>query len=50
MSKIYYVGDWAVMLGPVFAETSFNYAFKGTEIFNYGTLQIMYKLVRGLQK
>jgi uncharacterized membrane protein len=24
------------MLGPVFAETPFNYAFKGTEIFNYG--------------
>lgn len=36
MAKIYYVGDWAVMLGPVFAETPFNYAFKGTEIFNYG--------------
>lgn len=36
MSKIYYVGDWAVMLGPVFAETPFNYAWKGTEIFNYG--------------
>jgi len=36
MAKIYYVGDWAVMLGPVFAETSFNYAYKGTEIFNYG--------------
>ena len=37
MAKIYYVGDWAVMLGPVFAETPFNYAAKGTEIFNYGT-------------
>ncbi len=36
MAKIYYVGDWAVMLGPVFAETPFNYAHKGTEIFNYG--------------
>lgn len=24
------------MLGPVFAETPFNYAHKGTEIFNYG--------------
>ena len=36
MAKIYYVGDWAVMLGPVFAETPFNYAAKGTEIFNYG--------------
>ena len=36
MAKIYYIGDWAVMLGPVFAETPFNYAYKGTEIFNYG--------------
>ena len=36
MAKIYYVGDWAVMLGPIFAETPFNYAFKGTDIFNYG--------------
>jgi uncharacterized membrane protein len=36
MSKVYYVGDWAVMLGPCFAETPFNYAMKGTEIFNYG--------------
>ena len=36
MAEIYYVGDWAVMLGPVFAETPFNYAYKGTEIFNYG--------------
>lgn len=37
MSKIYYVGDWAVMIGPIFAETPFNYAVKGTDIFNYGT-------------
>lgn len=37
MARIYYVGDWAVMLGPVFAETPFNYTHKGTEIFNYGT-------------
>lgn len=37
MARIYYVGDWAVMLGPCFAETPFNYAMKGTEIFNYGT-------------
>jgi len=36
MARIYYVGDWAVMLGPVFAETPFNYAVKGTDIFNYG--------------
>ncbi len=37
MAKIYYVGDWAVMCGPVFAETPFNYAYKGLELFNYGT-------------
>src|SRR4030042_2905393 len=36
MAKIYYVGDWAVMTGPVFAETPFNYEFKGLDIFNYG--------------
>ena len=36
MAKVYYVGDWAVMLGPVFAETPFNYAFKGTNVYNYG--------------
>jgi len=36
MAMIYYVGDWAIMLWPVFAETPFNYAHKGTEIFNYG--------------
>ena len=27
MAKVYYVGDWAAMLGPVFAEAPFNYAF-----------------------
>jgi uncharacterized membrane protein len=36
MAKIYYAGDWAVMLGPIFAETPFNYAFKGTDLYNYG--------------
>lgn len=36
MARIYYVGDWAVMLGPVFAETPFNHACKGVELFNYG--------------
>ena len=30
MAKIYYVGDWAVTIGPIFAETPFNYAVKGT--------------------
>jgi uncharacterized membrane protein len=36
MAKIYYVGDWAIMLGPVFAETPFNYSYKGLETYNYG--------------
>jgi uncharacterized membrane protein len=36
MAKIYYIGDWAVMCGPVFAETPFNYAYKGLELYNYG--------------
>ena len=35
MADVYYVGDWAIMLGPVFAETPFNYAHKGTQIHNY---------------
>jgi uncharacterized membrane protein len=37
MAKVYYIGDWAVMCGPVFAETPFNYEFKGLEVYNYGT-------------
>ena len=36
MAKVYYIGDWAVMCGPVFAETPFNYAYKGLEMYNYG--------------
>lgn len=32
MAKIHHIGDWAVMLGPCFAETPFNYAMKGTDI------------------
>ncbi len=36
MAKVYYVGDWAVMTGPVFAETPFNYSHKGLEVYNYG--------------
>ncbi len=36
MAKIYYVGDWAVLTGPVFAETPFYYSHKGLDIFNYG--------------
>jgi uncharacterized membrane protein len=36
VAKIYYVGDWAVMTGPVFAETPFYHSPKGLDIFNYG--------------
>ncbi len=36
MAKIYYVGDWAVMTGPVYAESPFNFEYKGLELFNYG--------------
>jgi uncharacterized membrane protein len=36
MARIYYVGDWAVMTGPVFAETPFYHSPKGLDIFNYG--------------
>jgi uncharacterized membrane protein len=36
MSKVYYIGDWAVQLGPTYAETPFNYANKGTVVINYG--------------
>jgi uncharacterized membrane protein len=35
MASVYYVGDRAIQLGPVFAETPFNYAHKGTRIFEY---------------
>ena len=36
MARVYYVGDWAVLMGPVFAETPFHYSHKGLDIFNYG--------------
>jgi len=36
MANVYYVGDWAVMTGPVYAETPFNYAHKGLEMHNFG--------------
>ena len=36
MAKIYYIGDWAVQIGPVYAETSFNHAAKGLDLINYG--------------
>jgi hypothetical protein len=34
MARVYYVGDWAVLTGPVFAETPFHYSHKGLDIFN----------------
>jgi uncharacterized membrane protein len=36
MSRIYYIGDWAVQMGPIYAETPFNYAWKGLDMINYG--------------
>ncbi len=36
MAKVYYVGDWAIMTGPVFIETPFYQSSKGADIFNYG--------------
>jgi len=36
MSKVYYVGDWAVGCGPLFAETPFNYTWKGLDVYYYG--------------
>lgn len=35
MAKVYYIGDWAVQLGPVYAETSFNHAPKGLDFINF---------------
>ncbi|MEN8113175.1 MAG: glutamine amidotransferase [Actinomycetota bacterium] len=35
MAKVFYIGDWAVSLGPVFAETPFNYSFKGLQTYRY---------------
>ena len=36
MAKVFYIGDWAVQIGPVYAETSFNHAAKGLDFINYG--------------
>lgn len=36
MANVYYIGDWAVQIGPVYAETSFNHAPKGLDFINYG--------------
>lgn len=36
MASVYYIGDWAVQLGPIYAETSFNHAPKGLDFINYG--------------
>jgi uncharacterized membrane protein len=37
MAKIYYIGDWAIQLGPTYVESAFHHAVKGAEVFNYGT-------------
>jgi uncharacterized membrane protein len=36
MKRVYYIGDWAVQIGPIYAETSFNHAAKGLDFINYG--------------
>ncbi|HSD27924.1 MAG TPA: glutamine amidotransferase [Vicinamibacteria bacterium] len=36
MARVYYVGDWAVLTGPVFAETPFYHSHKGLDVYNYG--------------
>lgn len=36
MKRVYYIGDWAVQIGPIYAETSFNHAPKGLDFINYG--------------
>lgn len=36
MAKVYYIGDWAVQIGPVYAETPFNHTPKGLDFINYG--------------
>lgn len=36
MHSVYYIGDWAVQLGPVYAETSFSHVPKGLDLINYG--------------
>jgi uncharacterized membrane protein len=35
MAKVFYIGDWAISLGPIFAETPFNYAYKGLQTYRY---------------
>jgi uncharacterized membrane protein len=35
MAKVFYIGDWAVSLGPIFAETPFNYSYKGLQTYRY---------------
>lgn len=36
MKRVYYIGDWAVQIGPIYAETSFNHSPKGLDFINYG--------------
>jgi len=32
MAKIYYLGDWAVELSPIYAESPFNYDVRDVEV------------------
>ncbi|QDU46009.1 hypothetical protein Mal52_45060 [Symmachiella dynata] len=37
MANVYYVGDWALAIGPLYAESPFNCGHKGAEVFNDST-------------
>jgi hypothetical protein len=41
MRKIHYIGDWAVQIGPVYAETSSNHATKGLDFISYGKWRLI---------
>ncbi|MFO1019909.1 MAG: glutamine amidotransferase [Planctomycetales bacterium] len=37
MARIYYAGDWALQIGPSYAESPFYHSVKGAEVINGGT-------------
>ena len=37
VANVYYVGDWALAIGPLYAESPFNCGHKGAEVFNDST-------------
>ena len=41
MARVYYVGDWAVQLGQLYAETSFNHAPTILRFFGLETTEDM---------